>query len=80
MNVWLQLASTMLVGVLTAGGALLGVRRVAAQAGGGLHLMSALAESDLAGPDELKLMEILADRVLNPLLDELKRQEVSGDD
>ena len=46
----------------------------------GLHLMSALAESDLAGPDELKLMEILADRVLNPLLDEIKRQEVSGDD
>jgi hypothetical protein len=26
MNVWLQLTSTMLVGVLTAGGALLGVR------------------------------------------------------
>lgn len=37
----------------------------------GLHLMYALAESELAGPDELKLMDALTDRVLNPMLREL---------
>lgn len=115
MDLWLQLASTMLVGLLTAGGALVGVRmngRVGDRAteqreiqgrreewskrfyeilayvvdesprkrAAGLHLMSALAESDLAGPDEIKLMEILTDRVLNPLLHELEQRQESSDD
>ena len=111
MNPWLQLGATMLVGLLTAGGAFLGVR-LSARVGdrateqreaqgrreewskrfyevlayvvddesprkrtAGLHLMSALAESDLAGPDELRLMEVLADRVLKPLLVELSGDE-----
>jgi hypothetical protein len=109
MSPWLQLVSTFLVGVLTAGGALLGVRmngRVGDRAtdqrelqgrreewskrfyeilayvvdesprkrAAGLHLMSGLAESELAGPDERKLMEVLADRVLNPLLREIEQR------
>ncbi|RSN39105.1 hypothetical protein DMC64_38865 [Amycolatopsis sp. WAC 04197] len=108
MSPWLQVGATFLVGVLTATGALLGVRmngRVGDRAteqreaqgrreewskrfyeilayvvdesprkrAAGLHLMSALAESDLAGPDELKLMGVLADRVLNPLLREIEQ-------
>jgi hypothetical protein len=120
MGLWLQIASTLLVGTLTAGGALLGVRlngRVGDRAteqretqgrreewskrfyeilayvvdeaprkrAAGLHLMEALAESDLAGPDEIKLMEVLADRVLNPLLREIQgptavAEELSDDD
>jgi hypothetical protein len=110
MSPWLQVTATLLVGVLTAGGALLGVRmngRVGEQATEqretqgrreewskrfyemlayvvddsprkrvtGLHMMSALAESDLAGPDELRLMEVFADRVLNPLLREMAETE-----
>lgn len=113
MNPWLQIASTFVVGFLTAGGALLGVRlngRVGDRATeqremqgrreewskrfyeilayvvdespqkrtAGLHLMSALAESELAGPDELKLMQALADRVLNPLLREMGESELSS--
>lgn len=44
----------------------------------GLHLMCALAESELAGPDELKLMDALADRVLNPLLRELDKSDLAS--
>lgn len=122
MSPWLQVVSTFLVGAVTAGAALLGVRmngRVGDRAteqrevqgrreewskrfyellayvvdesprkrAAGLGLMSALAESDLAGPDELKLMEVLADRVLTPLLRELQEgalspaaEELSDDD
>jgi hypothetical protein len=107
MSPWLQILSTFFVGVLTAVGALVGVRmsgRVGDRAteqretqgrreewskrfyevlayvldeaphkrAAGLHLMSVLAESELAGPDEIKLMEVLADRVLNPLLREFE--------
>lgn len=43
----------------------------------GLQLMVALAESELAGPDELKLMDALADRVLNPLLREIEKGELA---
>jgi hypothetical protein len=106
MGPWLQVASTLLVGLLAAGGALLGVRlsgrtndRATEQRETqgrreewskrfyevlayvvdesprkretGVYLMTALAESELAGPDELRLMEVLADRVLNPMLREL---------
>lgn len=42
----------------------------------GLGLMEALAQSELAGPDERRLMEISAQRVLNPLLKQLA--EVGG--
>ncbi|MFD5244917.1 hypothetical protein ACFWIW_10260 [Amycolatopsis sp. NPDC058340] len=118
MSPWLQVCATFLVGVLTATGALLGVRmngRVGDRATeqreeqgrreewskrfyeilayavdesprkrvAGLHLMSALAESDLAGPDELKLMDVFADRVLKPLLREIELEghtEVHVDD
>jgi hypothetical protein len=106
MDPLLQVVVPLIVGLLTAGGALVGVRmngRVSDRAteqreaqgrreewskrfyevlayvidesprkrAAGLYLMSALAESDLAGPDELRLMEALADRVLNPLLREI---------
>lgn len=37
----------------------------------GCHLLLALAESDLVGPDELKLMRAVADHLLGPLLQEV---------
>ncbi|MFD2415572.1 hypothetical protein [Amycolatopsis pigmentata] len=106
MNPWLQLSATLVVGVMTAGGALWGVRRNG-QVGdrateqreaqgrreewskrfyevlayvvdesprkrtAGLNLMAALGDSELAGPDERRLMEALTDRVLKPLIREL---------
>jgi hypothetical protein len=105
-NPWLQLGSTFLVGLITASGALVGVR-MNARSGDrateqrevqgrreewiklfhealgyvvddsvrkrvvGMQLMTSLAESDLAGPDERRLMETFADRALAPLLKEL---------
>lgn len=111
MNPWLQLGASLFIGVMTAGGALLGVRMNAhvGERGTvqrelqarreewskrffealsyvadesprkreiGLGLMEALAQSELAGPDERRLMEISAQRVLNPLLKQLA--EVGG--
>ncbi|MFI9816502.1 hypothetical protein [Saccharothrix variisporea] len=114
MNPWFQLGATLFVGLLTAGGALLGVRlngRVADRAteqretqarreewskrfhqvlayalddesprkqAAGLELLRALAESELAGPDELLLMRALADRVLGPVLREVEPGEESA--
>jgi len=110
MDPLLQVVVPLMVGLLTAGGALVGVRmngrfsdRATEQRetqgrreewskrfyeilayvidesprkrAAGLYLMSALAESDLAGPDELRLMEALTDRVLNPLLREIHGTE-----
>jgi hypothetical protein len=110
---WLQLVATFAVGVLTASGALLGVRMNAKvgdrateqrekqgrreewskrfyealsyvvdensprKRAAGLHLMSALSDSELAGRDELKLMEVFSDRVLKPLLQELADQGIT---
>jgi hypothetical protein len=106
----LQVVVPLIIGLLTAGGALVGVRmngRTSDRATdqretqgrreewskrfyevlayvidesprkrtAGLYLMSALAESDLAGADELRLMEALTDRVLNPLLREIHGTE-----
>jgi hypothetical protein len=112
---WVQLVATLAVGLLTAGGALVGVRmntRVGDRAteqretqgrreewskrfyealtyvvdeesprkrAVGFHLMSALSDSELAGPDELKLMAVFADRVLNPLVQELADAGVDDD-
>lgn len=45
----------------------------------GFEVMTALAESELAGPEELKLLDALTDRVLNPLLRELE-QELPADE
>lgn len=105
-NLWVQLGATLFIGLMTAGGALLGVRwntRVGERAteqkerqarreewakrfhealayvvddaprkrAVGLHFMAALAESELAGPDERKLMAVFADRVIGPLMAEL---------
>ncbi|GAB1515667.1 hypothetical protein [Actinophytocola sp. KF-1] len=113
MDLLLQVAVPLAVGMLTAGGALVGVRmngRASDRATEqretqgrreewskrfyeilayvvdesprkrtvGLCLISALAESDLAGPDELRLMEALADRVLNPLLREVHGTQDRG--
>lgn len=107
MDPLLQVVVPLVVGLLAAGGALVGVRmnsRVSDHAteqrevqgrreewskrfleilayvvdesprkrAAGLYLMSALAETDLAGPDELRLMEALADRAVNPLLLEIR--------
>lgn len=113
MNPWLQLGATLFVGMLTAGGALVGVRRNG-QVGdrateqreaqgrreewskrfyevlayvvdesprkrvAGLELMTALADSELAGPDERCLLEALTDRVLNPLIRELDALDAGG--
>lgn len=106
MNPWVQLGATLLVGMLTAGGALLGVllnarvgnrateqREVQARReewskrfyealayavddtsarkrAAGLHLMVALLDSKLASADEIRLMELFADRALKPLFQE----------
>ena len=40
----------------------------------GFEVMAALAESELASPEELKLLDALTDRVLNPLLKELEQE------
>lgn len=45
----------------------------------GIEIMTALAESELAGPEELKLMDAFTTRVLNPLLSELG-QELPADE
>ncbi|TWP53773.1 hypothetical protein FKR81_03180 [Lentzea tibetensis] len=44
----------------------------------GLELLAALADSELAGPDERKLMYALTDRVLNPLLREIEKDDLAS--
>jgi hypothetical protein len=101
-SAWLQIVLSLVAGLLTAGGAFIGVRlsvrgsnraewwrrftwaadlaldispvkRVA-----GLKLLAALAQSDLAQPNDYPLLSVFQERVLDELLHDL--QEGGKDD